>query len=679
MSRFDQIKSLHMSRNEITDNIEKLNEPLIKDIWEENLKKFINERLVDLTIDDFDNLQLKLREYAWMDFPTDIKMRQLFYTILTKYILLPSIKETEKNNYEIIRNKLRSIIDTYFRILDKKIKDIHANSTFHIWIWSEKAFIQELDHEYEIGYRNFSLGWIFGLISMWPSEKNGTYELEIPIKISIKKWATEQKYVDTNKIKWVIEKYFPKKWNSPKKEFANFVMKSEVKNDKNLSYWTDENASYFVITLNNSKHKYLCTDQKSREDIRSTIQGFLDITNLLTNELSKLSSINHWKRYFSFSSIAPYLEIDWDKELKWEIQEKFWKLLVKMKKPVYMDDIWWQTEAKDDVKKIIEWLKHKDIMKDWWASSTSWVLFYWPPWTGKTLFAMVIATEIDADVYNVKMTDIADSAYINDWPKNVKNLFEYIHSRASENKDKKIIIILDEIDALLKKRSWKDQSDEDKKIVNTFLAELWWFDTSNNVIFVGTTNDYHALDAAVIRSWRFTTKIKVELPNLEARKSIFNIHIQKAKKLTRKSKIFNDDINYNLLANESEDLSWADIEEVIRLTVESKAIEQIRGLSENKEIAPICDNDIIISINKIKSSNWKANHIIKWFSIDHLKEQVSEKGILFFREAVEKLLIRRTIDELQTWIDSWKLQIEDISAIMNNIDKGKWIWFWSKK
>lgn len=388
MSRQNQLRNLHMSKSELIENMEKINEPLIKEIWEENLKKFILERLKDLSIDDFDNLRIKLGKYAWIDFPSNVKMEQLFYTILTKYILLPQIEEAEKNNYEIIRNRLRSIIDIYFRVLNKKIRNVNENSTFHIWIGSEKAFMEELDNDYEIGYRNFSLGWIFGEILMWPSEKDSIYELKIPIKISIKKGTTEQKYVDIDKIKWTLEKYFPKKWHSSKKEFTNFIMKSEIKNNKDLSYWTEPDASYFVITFSNSKHKYLNTDEESREDIRSTIQGFLDITNLLTNELSKLSSINHWKRYFTFSSIAPYLVIDWDKELNWEVQEKFWKLLVQMKKPVYMDDIWWQQEAKEDVSKIIEWLKHKDIMREWWASSTSWVIFYWPPGTWKTLFAM---------------------------------------------------------------------------------------------------------------------------------------------------------------------------------------------------------------------------------------------------------------------------------------------------
>jgi SpoVK/Ycf46/Vps4 family AAA+-type ATPase len=70
------------------------------------------------------------------------------------------------------------------------------------------------------------------------------------------------------------------------------------------------------------------------------------------------------------------------------------------------------------------------------------------------------------------------------------------------------------MDALLKKRDGNiNQSDEDKKIVNTFLAEMSGFDTKGNVIFIGTTNNYESLDSAVVRSGRFSTKVKVDLPD----------------------------------------------------------------------------------------------------------------------------------------------------------------------
>ena len=76
-------------------------------------------------------------------------------------------------------------------------------------------------------------------------------------------------------------------------------------------------------------------------------------------------------------------------------------------------------------------------------------------------------------------------------------------------------MILDELDALFKKRGGNNQSQEDTKIVNTFLAEMSGFEDMKNVIFIGTTNHYDSLDAAMVRSGRFTTKVRVELPDME--------------------------------------------------------------------------------------------------------------------------------------------------------------------
>lgn len=179
---------------------------------------------------------------------------------------------------------------------------------------------------------------------------------------------------------------------------------------------------------------------------------------------------------------------------------------------------------------IVKTLKHQDVMRSWGAKPTSGIIFYGPPGTGKTLLAMVIATKVDAEVYNIKMTDIATNAFINTGANSIKDLFAFIRAKAEQNSKKHVIIILDEMDAILKKRDGINQSDEDKKIVNTFLAEMSGFDTRSNVMFIGTTNNYDSLDSAVVRSGRFSTKVKVDLPDQEGRIEAFRIHMEKAKK-----------------------------------------------------------------------------------------------------------------------------------------------------
>jgi SpoVK/Ycf46/Vps4 family AAA+-type ATPase len=156
---------------------------------------------------------------------------------------------------------------------------------------------------------------------------------------------------------------------------------------------------------------------------------------------------------------------------------------------------------------------------------TTGIIFYGPSGTGKTLLARCLATAVDADVYAIKMTDLANTAYINEGAKNVQDLFKYLRNQASKNPGKKLIVIFDELDALFKNRENRNSSGEDTKVVNTFLTEMDGFDTLKNVIIVGTTNRLESLDNAVKRPGRLGTHIKVDLPSKDERAKIFQIHI----------------------------------------------------------------------------------------------------------------------------------------------------------
>ena len=244
---------------------------------------------------------------------------------------------------------------------------------------------------------------------------------------------------------------------------------------------------------------------------------------------------------------------------------------------------------------------------------TKWIIFEWPAGTGKTLLAKVIASQIDADIYNVKLTDIASSAYINEWANNLKDLFNFIRNK-SQKSEKKIIVILDELDGLFSKR-WK-HNQEDTKIVNTFLTELDWFEQLENVIFIWTTNRIEEIDPAVIRSGRLWTKIKLDLPNKDWIKQIYEIHITKLKNISKKFTKAIGWVNLDLIVEKSIWLSWADIEEIIRIIAEEKAMQEI----DTWKISHITEKDFFDAIEKIKKWTKTKNPI--WFT-----NQKSEKNI----------------------------------------------------
>jgi AFG3 family protein len=62
------------------------------------------------------------------------------------------------------------------------------------------------------------------------------------------------------------------------------------------------------------------------------------------------------------------------------------------------------------------------------------------------------------------------------------------------------------------------------------------FETSKNVIVMAATNRQNLLDPALIRPGRFDRLVEVNLPDLEGRRQIFNVHLEKIVTEPTKSK-----------------------------------------------------------------------------------------------------------------------------------------------
>ena len=185
-----------------------------------------------------------------------------------------------------------------------------------------------------------------------------------------------------------------------------------------------------------------------------------------------------------------------------------------------------------------------------------------------------------------------------------RELFKLFRYKAGKTK-KKIIVVLDELDALFKKRWWKESSWEGTKIVNTFLTEMWGLDDLSNILFIWTTNFIEDLDPAVIRSWRISTTIRVDLPDEIWRKQIFEIHIKKAKEKPKVEEAFNG-MNLDRIVFKSDKLSWADIEEVVRKVIFEKAMEEI----DTKNVSKINNEDFLKAIDEVKNKSKNTEKIM---------------------------------------------------------------------
>ncbi|WP_026592494.1 ATP-binding protein [Bacillus sp. UNC437CL72CviS29] len=182
------------------------------------------------------------------------------------------------------------------------------------------------------------------------------------------------------------------------------------------------------------------------------------------------------------------------------------------------------------------------------------ILLYGPPGCGKTYIAKATAGECRAHFATMSITDILDP-YVGVSEQNVREIFRYARSK------KPCILFLDEMDALGFNRSKASGNPTLRTVIDQLLTEIEGIDTNTDkLLLIGATNMPWDIDPAFKRPGRFDKMIFVSPPDLEARRSIFQIKLA-GKPIST--------IDYDMLAKETELYSGADIENVVELAVEN--------------------------------------------------------------------------------------------------------------
>ncbi|RKW20654.1 AAA family ATPase [Candidatus Gracilibacteria bacterium] len=212
------------------------------------------------------------------------------------------------------------------------------------------------------------------------------------------------------------------------------------------------------------------------------------------------------------------------------------------------------------------------------------ILLYGPPGTGKTLAAKVIANESGILFYMLTAKDFVGNLGI-----------EALEEKFSKLQSPSIVFI-DEIDAIGQKRDYLNSYDI--KVLNTFLQKMDGFVSSEDIFFVGATNNINILDEALLRAGRFDLKIFVDYPDLKGREEIFKIYINKSK-TKNGERLFVKNIDYKEISLQTENFVGADIKELIRRLKQNltlKIIENNLNLKGNE----ITSGDILIEIKNYK-------------------------------------------------------------------------------
>lgn len=164
--------------------------------------------------------------------------------------------------------------------------------------------------------------------------------------------------------------------------------------------------------------------------------------------------------------------------------------------------------TKDAVENLVEQWQCRDRLMQYNLTPQNRLLFSGLPGTGKTFTAYAIANSLGLDIAYVRFDSLV-SSYLGQTGSNLREVFEFASKRPC-------LLLLDEVDAIGKKRDDNQELGELKRIVISLLQNLDLFPAGS--LLIACTNHPQLLDDALWR--RFNCVISFEMPEKEQRKTI---------------------------------------------------------------------------------------------------------------------------------------------------------------
>ncbi|WP_047152586.1 AAA family ATPase [Aneurinibacillus tyrosinisolvens] len=224
------------------------------------------------------------------------------------------------------------------------------------------------------------------------------------------------------------------------------------------------------------------------------------------------------------------------------------------KTTVKFNEIGGQERAKKELKEALDFLIHKDSLKEYGIRPLKGLLLTGPPGTGKTLMAKAAANYTNSAFVAASGSQFVEM-YVGVGAQRVRDLFKEAKQKAEKNNQDTAIIFIDEIDVLGGKREGSQHREYDQTL-NQLLTEMDGITTSEHprVLMVAATNRADMLDDALLRPGRFDRQIVVDLPDMKARKQILEIHT--------KNKPLAADVDIEAVARDTFNFSGAQLESV---------------------------------------------------------------------------------------------------------------------
>ena len=226
------------------------------------------------------------------------------------------------------------------------------------------------------------------------------------------------------------------------------------------------------------------------------------------------------------------------------------KVYVQKETGITFKDVAGEDEAKESLQEVVDFLHNPGKYAKIGAKLPKGALLVGPPGTGKTLLAKAVAGEAGVPFFSMSGSDFVEM-FVGVGASRVRDLFRQAKEKAP------CIIFIDEIDAVGRARSQNPSmgsNDERESTLNALLTEMDGFGTNSGIIVLAATNRADMLDKALLRAGRFDRQISVDLPDLNERKAIFEVHLRPIKR--------DASVDVEMLARQTPGFSGADIANV---------------------------------------------------------------------------------------------------------------------
>lgn len=224
-----------------------------------------------------------------------------------------------------------------------------------------------------------------------------------------------------------------------------------------------------------------------------------------------------------------------------------------------------------------------------------------PPGTGKTLIARAVAGEAKVPFFAISGSEFVQM-FVGMGAAKVRDLFKQANEKAP------CIIFIDEIDAIGKRRDASfGGNDEREQTLNQLLTEMDGFDGRKGVVILAATNRPESLDKALLRPGRFDRRIQMELPDLEGRKAILEVHLKKIK---------HDNIDMDLVARATAGSSGAELANIVNEAA-LRAVRMKRNRVTTNDLEESVETVIAGAQKKGKVISTDEKRIIAYHEIGH--------------------------------------------------------------